>query len=317
MSPPRRNGRPKRRLLVVDADPAVSGEVREFFAPHGFDVVEAADAAQALARAGEAAPDAIVADPSLPGMDGWAFQDEVRRRPDLAGIPFVFAASESGLAERLRGFHAGVDDWLAKPFAVEELHARVERLLARRDEARRAWLQGNVEHLALSDLLQILSLNGKNAVVRLRLNGRTGELALQGGHIVHAACDTVGGPKAIYRMLGWAKAAFVVLPPDACRARTMDVPATHVLMDGLVSLDEWNRWRGTLPDEASVLEPAGDPPLPGAGEEFTPAEIEVLGQADAQPTLGELWDGSPRPDGELAEAVAGLVSRGLVRVTSL
>jgi hypothetical protein len=78
-------------------------------------------------------------------------------------------------------------------------------------------------------------------------------------------------------------------------------------MDGLVSLDEWNRWVGDLPHPGTRFEVAEDPAGGSA------AEAEVVARARGGATLQQLLDGSALPDGELAEAVCALLGRGTVR----
>ncbi len=298
-----------KRLLLVDDSRLILRMVADFFAPHGWEVIEAEDGVAALARLKETPPDVVVADILMPGMDGWTLLEEIRRRPQGLELPFVFLTTEADLPQRLRGLNAGADDYVIKPFAVEELHARVERLLARRRrrDGTAPLLTGNVRHMGMADLLQILSLNGQDGVVELEQDGERGLLAIETGMIVHARCAGVTDVKAVHRLLSWGRAEFRVLPLDGVPQRTMCEPATNVLMDGLVSLDEWNRWLTELPPGAARLEVTGDP----AGA--TPAEVEVVSRLKDGATLQEVLDGSAIPDGELAEAVCALLGRGTVR----
>jgi DNA-binding response OmpR family regulator len=300
----------RRRLLIVDDSRLILRMVRDFFTPHGWEVVEAEEGRAALAALEAKPPDVVVADILMPGMDGWALLEEIRRRPQGGNLPFVFLTTEADLPQRLRGLNAGADDYVTKPFSVEELHARVERLLARRGPrpgAGTTLLSGSVRHLGLADLLQILSLNGKDGVVELEQDGKRGSLVIETGMIVHARCGSVTDVKAVHRLLSWTRADFRVLPLEETPERTMCEPATNVLMDGLVSLDEWNRWVDALPAPDDRLELAAE-----AGE-GSPAEAEVVAKIGEGATLQEVLDGSAFPDGELAEAVCALLDRGAVR----
>jgi DNA-binding response OmpR family regulator len=310
---------PTRRLLIVDDDRLVLKIIHDFFVPNGYEVDEASDGAEALARLDEAVPDIIVADVLMPNLDGWELFEQVRARPATARVPFVFLTTERDLPQRLRGFHLGADDYITKPFDVEELHARVERILQRQEETEAAvfgagtLLTGAVRHMPLSDLLQILSLNGKDGTVVLKQAAERGLIVFAAGSIVHAACGKVAGVKALYRMLGWVGATFRVLPPgDEEAPRTVDAPTTSVLMDGLVSLDEWNRWHAMLPETGAVLELAPDATERIGPRRLAPAEADVIGRAKVGAAVGEIIEASPLPDADLAEAMCTLISSGVL-----
>jgi hypothetical protein len=253
-------------------------------------------------------------------MDGWALFEEVRRHPDTSEVPFIFLTVESELPKRLRGFHVGADDYIIKPFAVEELHARIERILERRralEEARRggdALLAGSGEHLAISDLLQILALNHKDGVVHLRQGDEDGRIVFENGEMVHAASGGARGRKALYRMLGWASAMFRVVPrEDTPEERSLSDPTANALMDGLVALDEWNRWRGSLPADETVLELTPDAKTRLGDHPITAAKFDVMARAKGGATVRAILDESAIPDAELAEAICALLSRGALR----
>jgi DNA-binding response OmpR family regulator len=314
-----------RRMLVVDDNRLILTMVRDFFEPHGYDVEALEDPRQALGRLEQgASPDVIVADILMPEMDGWQFYEEVRKRPGTAQTPFVFLSTETDLPQRLRGLRLGADDYVTKPFAVEELHARIEKILHGHQEQRAEWgpagllLAGDVAHLSISDLLQILSLNGKDALIQLRRNGTGGEIVFENGELVHAEAGAAAGKKALYRMLGWLDARFRVLPRNAPVARrTLNLRAADAVMDGLVSLDEWERYSDTLPDPRMRLELCDDARSRLKSGEVSPAEFDVMARSKQGLSIGQVIEESPLPDGELARAICGLVQRGVVRPVAI
>ena len=113
---------------MVDDEPAVRESLRRALALEGYDVDLAADGEEAL-RAAARSPDAIVLDVLMPTLDGL----EVARRLRRSGsrVPILMLTARDAVGDRVAGLDAGADDYLVKPFALEELHARLRALLRR------------------------------------------------------------------------------------------------------------------------------------------------------------------------------------------
>lgn len=124
----------KAHLLVVDDDPRITELLRRILAYEGYSVAIAASGQEALSRTLEHPPDLIVLDILLPGLDGL----EVARRLREAGdtVPILMLTARDAVENRVEGLTVGADDYLVKPFAPEELVARVKALL-RRSQAER------------------------------------------------------------------------------------------------------------------------------------------------------------------------------------
>jgi two-component system OmpR family response regulator len=117
------------RLLLVEDDSTVAAFVRKGLSEEGFVVDHAGDGVSGLALASSAAYDAAVIDLMLPGMDGLALIDELRKR--RIQLPVIILSARRSVAERVEGLHAGGDDYLTKPFAFSELLARIQALIRR------------------------------------------------------------------------------------------------------------------------------------------------------------------------------------------
>lgn len=117
------------RILVADDDRAVRDSLRRSLAFNGYQVELAADGQQALDAIAGQRPDALVLDVMMPRVDGL----EVCRRLRNAGddIPVLVLTAREAVSDRVAGLDAGADDYLAKPFALEELLARLRALLRR------------------------------------------------------------------------------------------------------------------------------------------------------------------------------------------
>ncbi len=313
------------RLLIVDDSPMILKMVHDHFAPNGYTVHKAENGAKALECLERDRPDVIVADILMPVMDGWELYEEVKRRPEAADIPFMFLSNQTGLSPRLKGFEMGADDYLTKPFAVEELQARIERILRHREgapasEAETAvgedeeFLAGSTDHMSIPDLVQILALNRKDTLIEVRHGDQQGEIVFQDGSIADARLGATAGRKALFRMLAWAGARFRVLPLQQVVADpTIKGKTSDLLMDAMVALDEWNRWKDQLPQPDIRLEIQKDARAKLADRKVSPAEFDVLARAKKSETVAEILHGSEMPDAEVAAAVVQLIGMGVVR----
>ena len=117
------------RVLVVDDDRAVRYSLRRSLEFNGYDVALACDGAEALATVGAVHPDVVVMDVMMPRLDGI----EATRALRAAGndVPVLVLTARDAVGDRVEGLDAGADDYLTKPFALEELLARLRALLRR------------------------------------------------------------------------------------------------------------------------------------------------------------------------------------------
>ncbi|MDT0186761.1 response regulator transcription factor [Microbacterium sp. ARD31] len=117
------------RVLVVDDDRAVRDSLRRSLEFNGYEVVLAADGAEALVTLGVQHPDVVVIDVMMPRLDGI----ETTRALRAAGndVPVLVLTARDAVGDRVEGLDAGADDYLTKPFALEELLARLRALLRR------------------------------------------------------------------------------------------------------------------------------------------------------------------------------------------
>jgi two-component system response regulator MprA len=117
------------RILVVDDDRAVRDSLRRSLEFNGYSVELASDGAQALAAVEANRPDAMVLDVMMPRLDGLEVARRLRGKGD--DLPILVLTARDSVSERVAGLDAGADDYLPKPFALEELLARMRALLRR------------------------------------------------------------------------------------------------------------------------------------------------------------------------------------------
>lgn len=121
----------KRILLVVEDDPDTANLLSMFFGGHEFIVDVAGRGEEAVTLARRRLPDVILLDIGLPDFDGYAVCEELRQSPRTSHIPIIMLSEKTSLSDRVTGLGAGAQDYVTKPFDLEELRLRVQNLVAR------------------------------------------------------------------------------------------------------------------------------------------------------------------------------------------
>jgi DNA-binding response OmpR family regulator len=116
-------------VLLVDDEPELRSLLAEYFGRNGFEVLQAEDAAAARARVAEGVPDVAVLDINMPGENGLSLARALREAHPRLGVLMLTTAGEA--IDRIVGLEVGADDYVAKPFELRELLARVRAVLRR------------------------------------------------------------------------------------------------------------------------------------------------------------------------------------------
>jgi DNA-binding response OmpR family regulator len=148
----------KKRILIVEDDVNLLAIVRENLVFEGFDVDAVSDGDAALAKVRDFRPDLLVLDVMLPGLSGFDICTELRRRHGATPILMVSARGQK--TDRIRGLNLGADDYITKPFELDELLARVNAILRRSRPTSDTLVLGDVR----IDFVGCLALRGKTPI---------------------------------------------------------------------------------------------------------------------------------------------------------
>lgn len=121
----------KPRVLIVDDDPATLRMIEYIFDRADYEVYLAATGPEALSKADEAKPDLVILDVMMPDVTGLEVCQRLRAQPALARLPIIMLSAKDQLEDKVNGFQAGADDYVAKPVEPQELLARAKALLHR------------------------------------------------------------------------------------------------------------------------------------------------------------------------------------------
>ncbi|MEW6142561.1 MAG: response regulator transcription factor [Chloroflexota bacterium] len=156
----------KTKIFLVDDETKLLRLVRANLEPAGYEVLTATDAAAALKLLEMEAPDLVILDIMLPDMDGYEVCQRVR---EISDVPIIFLTAKAQDTDKVKGLRLGADDYITKPFNIEELLARIENVMRRarppeRDNAHGAVTYGDV---SIDFLRRRVCVRGKEIALTL------------------------------------------------------------------------------------------------------------------------------------------------------
>ena len=250
------------KLLLVDDNPMVLGMLQHALSSLA-SVTTATDAADALLKAVDDAPDLLVCDYRMPGMDGRQLIEKLKSRPATANFSSMLMASKGDIAERLSTQDAA-DDYLEKPFFLKDATRRVKRMIDRIALEKMAKtapsdgvVRGNLSQMNVIDLMQSLEMGRKSCQLSLSNEGDKCEVFFAEGQVKHATYGSLVGDEAVFKVLRWTGGNFQLDFEGKTDQETTKLNTQGLLMEGLRLLDESVRDGGEA--EPAAAEPASTP----------------------------------------------------------
>jgi hypothetical protein len=243
-----------RSVLIADEDAAFRKYLAMPLAAQGFTIHEAADGAAAWQLAVQNRPWMILADISMPELDGFEFCRRVRSHPMLSRLPLLFISGSDKYKDRYRALQIGADDFLSKSMPVRELLMRIQLLMTRysdlaasepkagTEEVAGAF-QGRVEVFGAPALLQMCGqgrLSGLFTALAEDADKTATVIGFREGDVVSATVGDVSGADAVYAFLAWTRGSFKFTPGDPGEGRPLAQSIEHLLLEGCRLLDEAN-----------------------------------------------------------------------------
>ncbi|MBN8419486.1 MAG: response regulator transcription factor [Verrucomicrobia bacterium] len=167
------------RLLIIEDEPDLLSGLSRALRRTGYSVDTAADGDEGLFRALEIDYDAIILDVMLPRLDGWAVLARLREKKST---PVIMLTARDATRDRVRGFDTGADDYLVKPFELDELLARLRALIRR--SAGRATPALEIGALKIDTVARRVTLDGSEVVMKAREYDVLEYLAMHRGQVI-------------------------------------------------------------------------------------------------------------------------------------
>lgn len=203
-------------VLVVEDSAIQRGRVVGALRGAGHRVTTAEHGLEGLGKALKEPPDVVLTDVNMPVMDGWQLLRLLRAREATKNVPVVFLTTLGSEQDRLRGYEAGVDDYMAKPFLEEELVARVRRVVSRaRAEGDRdgySGLTGDLRQVSVASLLAFAEAERRSGMLTLRRPEGEARVGLEQGTVISVDLPGRSVPSSLFErliaVLDWVEGRF-------------------------------------------------------------------------------------------------------------
>ena len=242
------------KVLLVDDNPMVLGMLRDALTPLAH-VTTAGDSADALLKAVDDAPDLLVSDYRMPGMDGRQLVDKLRSRSSTAKISVILLATKSDISEKLSLQDHTADDFVEKPFFLREATQRIKRLIDKialekmsKSASSDGTVRGSLAQMNVIDLVQSLEMGRKSCLLTLTLDAGKEkdkcEMYVSEGQVTHAVYGALTGDAAVFKVLRWTGGNFQINFEGKTKQQSTTLSTQGLLMEGLRLLDESRRDEG-------------------------------------------------------------------------
>ncbi|MGE5181058.1 MAG: response regulator [Acidobacteriota bacterium] len=297
-------------VLVADDDEHIRFQIVSLLKQRGYSVETANDGMDAIARAIANPPDLLIADVMMPKLDGWSLVRELRSHPRHADLPVIFLTALGTEDDKIEAFRLGADDYVMKPFRLDDLAKRVARALEERRPAAPAaassGLRGDLAQVGLSTLLVLVEMERKTGVLVVKNPaGQSAEITIRDGKVLQATWRGAPAPvdaECIYQLLRWKAGEFDFAGKPIDAEDRIHQSTTALLMEGARRIDEESA-PVRVPAPAAVQASSDDDALAEWSEdERTPlvvaAHLAKLVRKTARSTLPPIHVPVPEPEPE-------------------
>ncbi len=302
----------RQRILIAVKLPDQIQALRNALVSAGYEVKTVDNGAAALTLCREFRPHLLLAEISLPKIDGHHLLREVKAQSATKNIPFVLLSPHRSVEERVHSIDLGVDDYITIPFDVNEVLLRFEIILKEVEHFETTayrntnGFSGRLTEMNVLELLQTLEIGKKTGSVKIQSDEKEGIIYVRKGEIINAALDNLDALHAVFRMFTWLDGMFQFELMEVEQPRGLNVPAVEILQKGLLFRDRWETMVKSLPPlQASVTVSPKVSSMTVTEEENT-----LLGLVNGRSRLIDLIEKSKLNDLQTLQILVNLFSRG-------
>lgn len=308
----------RKRILIATGNFQEISSLRKSLVASGYRVKLADDGQSALVLCRKFKPHLICSELVLAKVDGHHLLRELKSQSATKLIPFVLLSHHRSVEERVHSMHLGADEYITKPFEVQEVVLRIEILLKEFEELQRhttrasKGFSGNLTEMNLVELIQILQISEKSANIKLQNDSQAGRVYVQQGQVVDAKLPALPPKHALFRMFTWSEGNFIVELVETELVNTLNEPTEKLIRQGLEYRDKWDEIRKKLPSLSTLVEPG--PKVPE--ESLSKEQRLLLRMLNGKTRIVDLIEQSEMVDLKALKIVYKLMSEGTIVISS-
>lgn len=314
------NETPHKKVLIADSQPNYIVGLRKGLSKAGFEVYVAEDGDRAFALVKEVQPDIILSEVNLPQLDGHSLLQAIRAEEKAQKTPFLYISNQKRVEERIKSISLGADDYIQKPYYVDEVIARIEMILKEAaqlsEKENQGSFSGKLSEMSLVDLIQTLEVGQKSGILSLKRNGKQGEIRIKNGEVVNANFAAYSGEKAMEKMFTWTEGSFLVKMTDIQDSKAISLNNKDLVNTGLQRLGKWERLKAKLPPLSAILTLISQI-SPGDLSQLRPEEQKLIQLMDGKHSLLDIIELSEIDDIQSLEAISRLFQKGYFKIKKL
>lgn len=306
-----------KKILIIDSETNYTIPLRNALSKAGYEVLCWDDGQKAFESIKNLQADMVIAEVELPQVSGHKLFREIRSIPAFKAIPFIFLSNQKRVDDRIKSMELGVDDYIIKPFYVEEVVARIDALfeeisqLGELQSQSEKGFSGNLTEMNLVDLIQTLELGRKSAILKLKHNSSIGFVYMMNGEVIDAMLDDLSPEQALMRMFTWNIGNFYVEMTSLNRDRTIQIPNKELVKTAMRHITQWEQQQQDLPSLNTMVIKSEL----NTYENLSDEEKELITGINEKKRIYEIIETSHFDDLKALAIVKNLFQKGYLRET--
>lgn len=302
----------RKKILIIDNFEQETVELRKSLITFGYEVRIVQKGSEVEAYFNEFLPELMVIETRLADTNLANLIQYVRAKAEHKPIPIIATGNPRTVEERLDVLSREVDDFIYKPFDLDEFMVRLDNLIREVSEAKEQQpvtgkgFSGSLAEMTLVDLLQTLEVGKKTGIISLYTHGREGKVFIVQGDVVDAQLQNLEARQALMRMFTWTEGQFTVDMNKHDTPKRLLLSTREIISEGMTRQYRWEQLRQNLPTLRTIIKPVS------SNQQVTEDEDAVLAIIDGKKNMLEIIEASKFDDLKVLRLLRALFEKKMI-----